>query len=375
MHPSGRRRPRAGHRANPARRVHRLRAQPSAAGMAAAQTGARHRQRDGAAPLGGPAAVRPGASAGDRGVAGPGRRRVRGVRRRRSGGRRGGARHPIAGVVVAVGFSAPTRRGDRHRHQLRHPALPHPRRADRPEGGGGRRLARRAAGAGHAVLRGPGLGVDHVRGGRRQTAPHVPRNADAGAPLAARPLRRRAGPGRAAGRSRVSRLSGQPVAPLRQAGPRPGRHRRPRRRGGQLQPHLRPGDDDDRAAGRSSAPRAAMPRRPAGRGAVPGHRQDHLPGVDDERHRRRHLPPRHHQTTRPVVVATVGRAVRPVPGRRRDRTRSGGMVSAPVLAAGQPLPDPAAPHRRARRRAQHAAVAGAAPRAGRPGTATARPSP
>ncbi len=78
----------------------------------------------------------------------------------------------------------------------------------------------------------------------------------------------------------------------------------------------------------------------------------------------RTFPPRGHRA-HPVVVAAVGRAVRPVPRRRRNRSRSRRMVSAPVLAPRQPLYDPAAADNRSRHAAQHAAVAARAP-GGRP---------
>ena len=62
-------------------------------------------------------------------------------------------------------------------------------------------------------------------------------------------------------RTGVPHIPDQQVAPLRQAGALPGRDRPVRRRGGQLQPHLRAGHDDDVAAGRSSATGAGIPRR------------------------------------------------------------------------------------------------------------------
>ena len=72
----------------------------------------------------------------------------------------------------------------------------------------------------------------------------------------------------------------------------------------------------------------------------------------------------HHAAHRtgPLVVAAVRCAVRPIPRRRRNRTRSGRMVFAPVLAARQPLYGPAAADHRPHHRAQPAAVAARAPR-------------
>ena len=148
-----------------------------------------------------------------------------GVRARRPRRRRRRPGHPAAGVVGAVGISAPGRSNHRHRHQLRHPTVPHAGGPDRGEGGGRRRLPRPVARAGHAALRGPHLGAHHVRGGQRQTAEDVPRDAGAGRQAAARAFQCRAGAGRAHRRAGISRVSGQQVAPLPQAGPLPGRHR------------------------------------------------------------------------------------------------------------------------------------------------------
>ena len=131
------------------------------------------------------------------------RRRVTGVlldsgecpdlREHRPRGRRGRPWHPAAGVVDAVGISAPSRRDHGHRHQLRQPPVPHPGGPDPGEGRGRRRLPRSVAGAGHAVLRGRHLGADHLRGGKRQAADDFSRDAGAGRRAAAGSFHRRAG--------------------------------------------------------------------------------------------------------------------------------------------------------------------------------------
>ena len=74
------------------------------------------------------------------------------------------------------------------------------------------------------------------------------------------------------------------------------------------------------AAGRSSAPSAGQ-RRGRGPGArsEPRHRQDHLPGVDDDRDRRPHLPPRDR-------------------GRRRGGTRPVGSLFDQFLGAAETDP-------------------------------------
>ena len=117
LHPLRRGRSRAGHRAYAARPVHRLRAQPPAAGMADPAPGMRHRQRRDPASLGGPTTLRRRRATGHRGVAGQRRRRAR-LRRRRPGRRRGRPRHPAAGVAGAVGISASAREDGRRGHRL-----------------------------------------------------------------------------------------------------------------------------------------------------------------------------------------------------------------------------------------------------------------
>ena len=88
----------------------------------------------------------------------------------------------------------------------------------------------------------------------------------------------------------------------------------------------------------------------------PSDRQDHLPGVDDERDRRSRAAPGHGADA--VVVPPGGEAVRPVPRCCRNGSRSGRMVFAPVQPARQPLHGPVGTARRPHHPAQHAAVAG-----------------
>ncbi len=70
LHPSRRDRPCAGDGAHVARRIHRLRAQPSASGVAAAHPRPRLRQRHHRPALGGRTTIRPATAAGDPGATG-----------------------------------------------------------------------------------------------------------------------------------------------------------------------------------------------------------------------------------------------------------------------------------------------------------------
>ena len=164
--------PRARHRAHAARRVHRLRPQPPAAGMADPAPGARDSERRDPASLGGAAALRCRRPAGDRGAARQRRRRAR-LRRRRSGDRRRRTRHPVAGLAGAVGLSAAAGENRRRGHRLCVATAPVARGRD-PRAGGRRRGVARAAGrAGPAGLRGRHLDADHLRCRESRTAAYA----------------------------------------------------------------------------------------------------------------------------------------------------------------------------------------------------------
>ena len=124
----------------------------------------------------------------------------------------------------------------------------------------------------------------------------------------------------------------------------------------ELQSDVRPRHDDDVAAGRSSAAGAADAHRESGAHPQPCHREDDLPGVDDERDRRPDAARRHRPDA--AVVSARRLVVRSVPRRGGDRSRSGGMVSAPIQPARQPLDGAVGQARRPHGAAQHAAVAG-----------------
>ena len=81
-----------------------------------------------------------------------------------------------------------------------------------------------------------------------------------------------------------------------------------------------------------------------------------FPVWTDECDRRPGAAPRHGADA--VVVPAGGRSVRSVPRRRRDGSRSGGMVFAPVQSARQPLHGPVGTAGRPHHPAQHATVAG-----------------
>ena len=177
--------------------------------------------------------------------------------------------------------------------------------------------------------------------------------------VAARAHRRRDPAGRAHRRGGVPQVPDQPVAPLRQAGPLPGRHPPVRRRRRQLQPDLRPGHDDDarcRPGTCGGRWRRRAPTWPAN--STRATAKIDVPGVDDERDRRPGTAPGHRADA--LVVPPGGRAVRPVPRRGRDGSCSRRMVSAPVQPAGQPLHGPVDAAGRPHHPAQHAAVAGRA---------------
>ena len=84
--------------------------------------------------------------------------------------------------------------------------------------------------------------------------------------------------------------------------------------------------------------------------------EDDVPGVDDERDRRPGASSGLGSDA--VVVPAGGWALRPVPRRGRDGSRSRRMVSAPVQPARQPLHGPVDEVGRPDHRAQHAAVPG-----------------
>ena len=142
--------------------------------------------------------------------------------------------------------------------------------------------------------------------------------------------------GRTDRRRGVSQIPHQPVAPLRQDDPLPDRDHPVRRRRGQLQSDLRPGHDDDVHPGRPTCAGAETPAIPTSPGSCRGRRRKPpipvwtMNAIGDLM--------LHGPTAPTAVVVPAGRRpVRPVPRRGRDGTRSGGMVSAPVQPAGQPL--------------------------------------
>ncbi len=88
-----------------------------------------------------------------------------------------------------------------------------------------------------------------------------------------------------AGRDGVSQVPDQPVAPLRRARALSGRHHPVRRRGGEFQPDLRPGHDDDGHPGGQSADGVEFRRPRSRRRAGEGDGEDHVAGLDHDGHR------------------------------------------------------------------------------------------
>ena len=262
LHPLRRRRARAGHQHHAQAGVHRLRAEPTAPGMADPRTRAGHPER------------RPGRTPASPSLRYDAReQRVTGVLLDAGDqssavaadlvvdatGR--GTRLPV--WLEQWGFGRPTEDTvdvgiDYATHRVRIPDGAH-----RGEGGGRRRIPRAARRPRHAAATRTATGSVTTFGtGKVDAAAELRRDLRRGRRAAAATRQRRAPRRGTRGRHGLSQVPREQVAPLRPDGPLSHRHHPVRRRRRELQPDLRPGHDDDVDPGGQPAGGAASPGRP-----------------------------------------------------------------------------------------------------------------
>ena len=353
LHPLRRRRSRPRYDAPAARRVHRLRAEPTATGMADPAAGDRRSRTSTSCA---PAIAEPTFDAARQRVTGvlldtgdeiPADLVVdaagRGTRLPVWLEQWGFDRPPEDSVDVGIGYAT---------HQLR---IPDGLIAEKVVvAGASREQPRRAR---HALLRGRHLGPDDLRRRQGRAAARFRRNVRAGRRNRS-PAHRRGDPRRA------SRSATWPSTSTRPAGGAATTSWSASPSGilpfgdavASFNPTFGQGMTMTLPAGGPSSPGAGVAGRRPGPRIQRGDREVDVSGVDDERDRRPGTARRLRADA--VVVRPGGWAVRPVPRGGRDGSCSRRMVSAPVQPAGQPVHGPVDAAGRPDDTPQHAAVAG-----------------